>query len=106
MLVKKYSTSEIEEMKNSYPQKIKVIDYIYSKSFEIPEHQKYSSEQFEKIDITKYDLTRKLDEYVLVFDEASGLQIVLFSLNKMEVDKANINGSYSDKNNPNSKIAN
>lgn len=87
MIEKNYSKEDIEELKK-YPEKLKTLDYIFSKSFEIPSHIKYSNEQFEKIDVNKYNLTRKLNENVLVFDEESGLSLVLYSLNKMEADKA------------------
>ena len=87
MIEKNYSVSEREEL-NKYPEKLKALDYLYSKSFEISEHKQYTAEQFEKIDMTKYFSQRKVDEYVLVFDEASGLPLVLYSFNKMEADKA------------------
>ena len=104
MIEKNYSESERVEL-NKYPQKLKTLDYIYSKSFEISEQKAYTAEQFEKIDINKYDLKRKLDEYVLVFDEASGLPIVLYSLNKMEADKKLLLPSNTVQNNPSDKIA-
>ena len=87
MIAKNYSASQQEEL-NKYPEKLKSLDYLYSKSFEISENKEYTAEQFEKIDMTKYNLQRKVDEYVLVFDGASGLPLVLYSFNKMEADKA------------------
>lgn len=105
MLAKNYSTSERMEL-NKYPLKLKTLDYIYSKSFQVAEHQNYTPAQFEKIDVNKYNLTRKLDEYVLVFDEASGLQLVLFSLNKMEADKKALMPSDVLSSDPTHKIAN
>ena len=87
MIEKNYSLSEREEL-NKYPEKLNALDYLYSKSFEISEHKQYTAEQFEKIDMTKYFSQRKVDEYVLVFDEASGLPLVLYSFNKMEADRA------------------
>lgn len=86
MIEKNYSKEDIEELKK-YPEKLKTLDYIYSKSFEISGDKIYSDEQFQKINIIKYDLQRKLDENVLVFDQDSGLSLVLYSLNKMETDK-------------------
>ena len=70
MLEKNYSSSEIAEL-SKYPEKLAILDYIYSKSFEVSGQTSVSNEKFEKIDIIKYDLTRKLDSDVLVFDEAS-----------------------------------
>ena len=90
---------------NKYPEKLKSLDYMYSKSFEISEHKQYTPEQFEKIDIMKYDLTRKLDEYVLVFDEASGLPLVIYSINKMEEDKKMLLPANTKVSNPVDKIA-
>lgn len=86
MIEKNYSKEDIEELKK-YPEKLTTLDYIYSKSFEVSGDKIYTEEQFQKIDIIKYDLQRKLDENVLVFDEDSGLTLVLYSLNKMEADK-------------------
>lgn len=103
LLKKYYSTDEIVEL-NKYPEKLKVIDYLYSKSFEVSEHQKFSQEQFLKIDVNKYNSARKLDSYALVFDEASGLSIVLYSLNKIETDKKAL-APLSNKTDPSSKIA-
>ncbi len=103
LLKKYYSTDEIVEL-DKYPEKLKVIDYLYSKSFEVSEHQKYTQEQFLKIDVNKYNSARKLDSYALVFDEASGLSIVLYSLNKMEADKK-ILAPSSNNTDPSNKIA-
>lgn len=104
MIEKNYSPSERVEL-NKYPLKLQMMDYIYSKSFEISEHKQYTAQQFEKIDIDKYNLTRKLDENVLVFDEASGLTLVLYSLNKMKADKSLLMPSTMEQQDPSSKIA-
>lgn len=105
MIDKNYSASQREEL-NKYPEKLKSLDYLYSKSFEISEHKQYTAEQFEKIDIMKYDLVRKLDEYVLVFDEASGLPLVLYSINKVEIDKKMLLPTNAKVSNPADKISN
>lgn len=104
MLEKNYSSADIVEL-NNYPVKLAMLDYIYSKSFEVNGHKNYTNEQFEKIDINKYYLQRKLDENVLVFDEDSGLQLILFSLNKMEADKKLLLPSNMFQKDPASKIA-
>ena len=52
MIEKKYSSVDREEL-NKYPLKLQIMDYIYSKSFEISENKQYTAEQFEKIDIDK-----------------------------------------------------
>ncbi len=101
---KYYSASEIQELEK-YPEKVKFIDYLYSKSFEVQEHQKYTIEQFNKIDVNKYNSARKLDSNALVFDEESGLSIVLYSLNKIEENKKMIMTSLKDSD-PTNKIAN
>lgn len=88
MLEKYYSADEIKELVKS-PVKLKTLDYIYSKSFQIQSPASTETQTL-LIDINKYNLSRKLDDNVLVFDEASGLQLVLFSLNKMEADKKQI----------------
>lgn len=105
MLQKKYSINEIEELKK-YPDKLKSLDYLFSKSFEVSAHQSYSQEQFEKIDILLYDIKRKVDERVLVFDEASGLSLVLYSLNQIELDTKEISKSSIPTQNSSNKIPN
>ena len=104
LMKKYYSASEIQELAK-YPEKVKFIDYLYSKSFEVQEHQKYTTEQFNKIDVNKYNSARKLDSNALVFDEESGLSIVLYSLNKIEENKKMIMTSLKDSD-PTNKIAN
>lgn len=104
MLAKNYSLSEREEL-NKYPSKLSALDYIYSKSFKVMEHQQYTAEQFEKIDINQYALARKLDENVLVLDNASGLQLMLYSLNKMEADKKALLPVNLQQADPSGKIA-
>ena len=105
MLAKRYSAEDRIELEKN-PIKLKTLDYIYSKSFQVVEHQNFTPAQFKKIDISKYETNRKLDDYVLVFDEESGLQLVLFSLNKMEADKKALNPGKLEKKDPASKIAN
>lgn len=105
MIEKNYSVSDREVLSKN-PIKLNILDYLYSKSFEIAEHKIYTAAQFEKIDMTKYDLTRKLDEYVLVFDEASGLPLTLYSINKMESDKKLLMPSNMANQNPVNKISN
>ena len=105
MIAKNYSPSEREEL-NKFPSKLKTLDYIYSKSFQVLEHQQYTDEQFEKIDINQYDLARKVDENVLVLDKDSGLQLMLYSLNRMKTDKTAFLPENQAKQNSTGKIAN
>ena len=105
MIEKNYSAEERIELQK-YPTKLLILDYIYSKSFEVVGNNSFTSEQFEKIDILKYDLTRKLDESVVVFDKASGLSLTLYSLNKMESDKKLFIPVNELKKDPSGKIAN
>jgi hypothetical protein len=80
LLIKKnYSPEEINQLKTSVD-KLKMIEYYYSKSFEVVDGQKYSEEQLLKVDVLKYNLTRKMNENVTVFDQDSGLNILLYSL--------------------------
>lgn len=104
MITKNYSLEDQKEL-NQHPQKLKSLDYIYSKSFQV-QTLNYTEEQFQKIDITKYDLSRKVSENVLVYDEASGLQLILDPLNKMEEEKNALLYPNTKINNPTNKIAN
>ena len=79
MIKKIYTPEEIDQLKTSVD-KLKMIEYYYSQSFEVLDGQKYSEEQLLKVDVLKYNLTRKLNENVTVFDQDSGLNILLYSL--------------------------
>jgi hypothetical protein len=79
MIKKIYTPEEINQL-NTSADKLKMIEYYYSKSFEVLDGQKYSEEQLLKVDVLKYNLTRKLNENVTVFDQDSGLNILLYSL--------------------------
>ncbi|MBI1836875.1 MAG: hypothetical protein HYR91_06375 [Flavobacteriia bacterium] len=93
MLRKYYSEEEIQKIA-LVDDKLILMEYLYSKSFEIVAGQNYSQEQFLKIDVLNLRLLRKLDEDVVVFDEASGLNILLYSLNHVEMGKKNVLPSY------------
>lgn len=88
-----YSSSEIEEIKNS-PDDIKIMDYDFSKSFEVVGNQNYSSKQILSIDILKYRLDRKINEDVLVYDSVSKLNLRLYSLNKVDQDRKKLVPTY------------
>ncbi len=83
----------------------KFIDYLFSKSFAVSEQQEYTTEQFNKIDVSKYNSDRKLDSNVLVFDKESGLNLILYSLNQIEENKKMIMTSLNNSDSAN-KIAN
>lgn len=104
MLKKHYAASEIQEL-TQYPEKLKFIDYLFSKSFAVSEQQEYTTEQFNKIDVSKYNSDRKLDSNVLVFDKESGLNLILYSLNQIEENKKMIMTSLNNSDSAN-KIAN
>ena len=88
MLSKYYSVDDIQEMKSNALNKIKSLDYYYSKSFKVKEGQTYSKEQLLKIDITKLDDKRLSDKKSEVLDENSKLYLILDSHSTL---KATIN---------------
>ena len=93
MIEKYYSVTQRNELAEN-PVKLKSLDYIFSKSFEVGQGQEYGETQFQKIDVVKLDVKRKVNEDVIVFDEVSGLNILLYSLNKVEEEKSKIDPSY------------
>ncbi len=97
MMKKYYSAEEIKQM-SSYKDKLKLINYEYSKSFEVVAGQQYSTDQLLKFDVLKYRLNRKLDETVVIYDPESGLNIMLYSINTIEDAKKNLVPSYQKQN--------
>ena len=92
MITKNYTPQEIDEIKLNVT-KLNLLEFYFSKSFEIVAGQNYTNEQVLKIDVLSYNLTRKLDESVTVFDTASGLNIILYSFNAIEQGKKLIDPS-------------
>ena len=92
MITKNYTPQEIDEIKLNVT-KLNLLEFYFSKSFEIVAGQNYTNEQVLKIDVLSYNLTRKLDESVTVFDTASGLNIILHSFNAIEQGKKLIDPS-------------
>jgi hypothetical protein len=93
MILKNYSAEEIKNLSVD-ENKLKMMEYFYSKSFEIALNQNYTNEQYLKIDVNNFRLQRKKDEDVIIFDEISGLNILLYSLTKVELGKKSVNPNY------------
>jgi hypothetical protein len=93
MILKNYSSEEIKNLSVD-ENKLKMMEYFYSKSFEIAPNQNYTNEQYLKIDVNNFRLQRKKDEDVIIFDEISGLNILLYSLTKVELGKKSVNPNY------------
>ncbi len=104
MLSKFYSEADIQEMKELSPNKLNFLDYYYSASFQIKEGQNYSNDQVVLIDITTHNQSRSQTERVEILDEASGLYILLDSI---ETVSQQVGAPDHIKNNiPTGKIAN
>ena len=71
-----------------------MMEYFYSKSFEILPNQNYTEEQFLNIDVNNFKLLRKKDDDILIFDEISGLNILLYSIIKVDLGKKSVNPNY------------
>jgi hypothetical protein len=93
IMIKKYYSEEQHKELRSNSAKMKLLDYWYSSSFELVKGQTYTDAQVEKIDVIKLDLKRTVDKDVTFFDETSGLNLVLFSFNKMDADKSKIDAT-------------
>ena len=59
--------------------KLLKLDYVFSKSFNIKEGQNYNLEDYLRIDIRKYNHLRATDDHIEVYDEDSGLTLILDS---------------------------
>jgi len=80
ILDKNYSSEEIQMMAEQAPEKLSFLDYYYSASFQLKEGQVYSNDQILLIDVTIYNEVRKKSERVEVLDQASGLYLILDSI--------------------------
>jgi hypothetical protein len=77
MIKAHYTADEIAAMKTDAPYKLSALNYYYSHSFAIKEGQKYTQEQWLKIDITQLDKYRAYDKSVEVLDPNSKLYVIL-----------------------------
>ena len=93
MILKNYSAEELKNL-SIQNDKLKMMDYFYSKSFEVLPNQNYSNDQFLKIDVNNYRLQRKKDDDVVYYDEISGLNLLLYSISKVELGKKSVNPNY------------
>lgn len=93
MILKNYSAEEVKSL-SVQNDKLKMLNYFYSKSFEVLPNQNYTNDQFLKIDVNNFRLQRKKDGDVIIFDEISGLNILLYSLTKVELGKKSVNPNY------------
>ena len=93
MILKNYSAEEVKNL-SVQNDKLQMMDYFYSKSFEVLPNQNYSNDQFLKIDVNNYRLQRKKDDDVVYYDEISGLNLLLYSISKVELGKKSVNPNY------------
>lgn len=93
MILKNYTSEEIKELSMN-EDKLKMMEYFYSKSFEILPNQNYTEEQFLNIDVNNFKLLRKKDDDIIIFDEISGLNILLYSITKVDLGKKSVNPNY------------
>ena len=85
-----YSAQEIEELKSDV-NRLKYMDYSFSGSFKVKEGQEYEIEDYLKIDISQYHELIEEDSIIEVYDEDSGLYILIDSEN-MAADKLELLG--------------
>ncbi len=86
MIKNHYSADDIRELSKNI-NKLKAMEYLFANSFEVAPNQEFTKDQLLKIDILNYRLDRKLDEIVTVFDEKSGLTLVLYSIKTIDEAK-------------------
>lgn len=84
MMEKDYSADRIKEMKAHSPNKIRTLDYYYSKSFKVKANQKHTPAQLLKINVHNLDKLRLSEKKKEVFDKASKLYLILDSFQTMK----------------------
>lgn len=87
MLKKYYSEEEIKEIMN-VESELKMIDYLFSKSFEIVSIENRNIENLLKIDILKLNQYRNMEKDIIVFDSESNIKINLYSFQKVNEEKS------------------
>lgn len=93
MLKKYYSDEQIKELYTNEV-KLKMLDYYYSKSFEVLPNQVDLKSKISKVDVNNLRLKRLVSESVIIYDEVSGLNLKLVSLEEMEANYKKINPKY------------
>lgn len=81
------------ELQNS-PEELACLNYVYAQSYEFAAGQSSLRSQRMLFNIEKYKHLRRIDERITVFDEQSGLNVVLYSWNEVETALMHIRSSY------------
>lgn len=81
------------ELENS-PEELACLDYLCSGSYEFEKGQTPLKSQKILFNIEKYKHLRRVDQRVTVYDEVSGLNVVLYSWNEVETGLEQVRSSY------------
>lgn len=87
------------ELENS-PEELACLNYLCAGSYEFEKGQTPLKSQKMLFNIEKYKHLRRVDQRVTVYDEVSGLNVVLYSWNEVEIGLHNVRSNYqlvSDK---------
>jgi hypothetical protein len=88
-----FSVEKQLQLQNS-PEELACLDYICSASYEFAAGQTILRAQKVLFNIEKYKHLRRVDQRITVFDEASGLDVILYSWNEVEAALIRIRTSY------------
>lgn len=84
-----------QQMKlQSSPEDMACLDYIYASSYEFAPGQTILRSQKALFNIERYKHLRHVNLRMTIYDEASGLNVILYSWNEVEASLSKIHTSY------------
>lgn len=75
-------------------EKMSIMDYVYSSSYSFSDNQMVLKSQKALFNIEKYERLRQQSCNTVIFDEASGLSVTLFSLDEVDKQIARIRSQF------------
>ena len=88
-----FSVERQLELENS-PEELACLNYICAQSYEFEKGQTILRSQKALFNIEAYKQLRRVDQRVTVYDDQSGLTVILYSWNEMETALSDIKASY------------
>jgi hypothetical protein len=88
-----FSVERQMELENS-PEDLACLNYICAQSYEFEKGQTILRSQKALFNIEAYKHLRRVDQRITIYDERSGLSVVLYSWNEVEAALSDLKASY------------
>lgn len=79
---------------NASAEKLACLDYVCTRSYEFQSGQMILRSQKELFNAERYRHMRRIDQRVTIYDDYSGLYVVLYSWNEVEAELVRIRSAY------------